>query len=324
MGKRSCVLLTVGLLSLGLYSGTHAESRDAPPIRAWLESGPPETRVDVLFVGDGYQRRHLTRSGKYWRDVGRYAKRLFQDAPFTWCKKMFNVRALFLESKDAGCIGSSKVENPQTTLKSKFSGGRFLGFGDPAALKACLEEAGPVDIVFVMVNTERYGGGGTVLRSIKVRGRPLPAPTFAARDTQSFLVAVHELGHSFAGLADEYVEQGKDSRYPLPKGDKDLRQANVTLARHIDPGSFETVAATAKWKHFLTLRGAKRWTWAYEGGYYRDRGVFRPFPRCRMNVLADPFCPVCAEALAKAIFETCSKAWDGAAYHKAHPLKAWR
>ena len=314
----------LAVLALPLLLGPARGEPDAPPIRTWLESGPPASHVDVLFVGDGYQRRHLSRSGKYWRDVNRYAKRFFEERPFAWCKKRFNVRALFVESEDAGCKGCSKVEEPDTALKSAFSGTRSLTFGDPAALQRFVEAAGAVDIVFVMVNAERYGGGGTTLPGILRRGRPLPAPTFSAQDTTSFLVAVHELGHSFAGLADEYEEAGKDGRYPLPEGGEDLDAPNVTLAAHIDRSSFERVAETAKWKRFLALRGAKRWIWAYEGGYYRARGVFRPFPRCMMNKLGDPFCPVCCEALAKAVFETCGVAWDEAAYDKAHPLELWR
>lgn len=312
------------LVTLPFLVGSARGEAEGPKIRSWLDSGSPESHVDVLFVGDGYQRRHLSRSGKYWRDVNRYAKRFFEERPFAWCRKRCNVRALFVESKDAGCKGSSKVDDPDTALKSAFSGTRSLRFGDPAALHRLVEGAGPTDIVFVMVNTERYGGGGTTLRSMPSRGRPLPAPTFSAQDTTSFLVAVHELGHSFARLADEYVEAGKDDRYPLPEGDRDLGYPNVTLASHIDRSSFESVAQSAKWKRFLALRGSKRWTWSYEGGYYRDRGVFRPFPRCMMNKLGDPFCPVCCEALARAVYETCGAAWDEAAYQKAHPLSLWR
>src|SRR5689334_10943134 len=74
-----------------------------PEQRVWLESGPREACVDVLFVGDGYTSKELARSGKYWKDVDRCSKRLFQDAPFSSCKAHFNVRALLLESKQTGC-----------------------------------------------------------------------------------------------------------------------------------------------------------------------------------------------------------------------------
>ncbi len=314
------------VLLLAVLPGVgHARNdEDGPVVKTWLESGPPESCVDLLFVGDGYQRRHLGRSGKYWRDVNRYAKRFFDEEPFSWCKKLFNVRAAFVVSEDAGCVGASREENPKTALSSRFIGDRFLTFRDAEALRKIVEAAGAVDVVFVMVNTERYGGGGTVLDAVKVRqGRPLPAPTFSARDTISFMIALHELGHSVADLADEYAEAAMVSRFPLPTDDSDLTSANVTLASHVDRTSFETVAKTVKWKRFLSLHGADRWSWVYEGGYYRESGVFHPFPRCMMNALGDPYCPVCCEAVAKALYEIAQRTWDPEDYDKAHPLRNW-
>lgn len=122
----------------------------------------------------------------------------------------------------------------------------------------------------------------------------------------------------------KYVEIQQEKRFPLPSGDENLSFANVTRATHLDRTSFDMVAATAKWKRFLSLRGANRWTWAYEGGYYRSRGVFRPFPRCMMNRLGDPYCPVCCEAMAKAIHAIAGKPWDQEPCDKAHPLRSWR
>ena len=186
-----------------------------------------------------------------------------------------------------------------------------------------MESAGPTDIVFVMVNTERYGGAGTVLETLHVRGRPLPAPTYAAQDTRSFLIAVHELGHSFADLDDEYADEDLHAAFPLPeKGD--LPEANVSLARAFERGSLEQLKATVKWKHFLDLPGAAKARWFHEGGYYREKGVYRPWPTCRMLVHEDPFCPVCCEEVAKAIHAACGLPWDDAAWHKAHPLSEWR
>jgi hypothetical protein len=177
--------------------------------------------------------------------------------------------------------------------------------------------------VFVMVNTERYGGAGTELAELMVRGRPLPAPTYAAQDTRSFLIAVHELGHSFADLDDEYADEDLHGSFPLPeKGD--IPEANVSLEREFERTSFERLKATVKWRHFLELPGAAKAKWFHEGGYYRERGVFRPWPTCRMRDHEDPFCPVCAEEIARTIHAACGLEWDDAAWHKAHPLSQWR
>lgn len=151
-----------------------------------------------------------------------------------------------------------------------------------------MKGAGAVDIAFVMVNTERYGGAGSVLSGREGRERPLPAPVFSAQDTTSFLIAIHELGHSFADPADEDVDAGSHRTISLPSNDIDLDEADVTLPNHVDRASFESIAATVKWGHFLALPGAKKHEWIHDGGYYRASGVLRPRERCGMRDHTDP------------------------------------
>lgn len=295
-------------------------------VKSWLESGPRESCVDVLFVGDGYVEKELAPgAGKFWKDVGRYSQRLFKDEPFLTYKSKFNVRAAFLQSTDRGCAESPEDASVHTALGSHFDSktGRLLVFRDSQRLKQVVEEAGGADLVFVMVNTERYGGAGTLLSEIRVGSRALPAPTFSAQDTASFLIAVHELGHSFADLADEYVDEPLVKRYPLPeKGD--IARPNATLARCVDASSWDSLAKSVKWSHFLALPDARKHKWLEEGAYYREKGVFRPWKTCRMLDHEDDFCPVCCEEVAKAIVTTCGEDWDDALWHKTHPLGKWR
>lgn len=316
------------LAVLALFAAVAAPLRaeePGPRVRKWLESGAPDKCVDVVFVGDGYVRGQLTDGGKYWHDVERYAKRFLEEAPFAWYRGRTNVSAVFVESAEEGC-GKDADAKPRTALRSHFdtAAGRLLAFGDAPALRAAVERAGEADIVFVMVNTERYGGAGTVLGDANVRGRPLPAPTFAAQDTTSFLIALHELGHSFAGLADEYADAKLVPQWPLPKDGKDLAEANVTLEAFVDPKSKTWLRPDTKWAHFAALAGGGGRRWAFEGGYYRDKGVFHPWSACRMERNADPYCPVCCEEVAKAIHAATGEPWDDAAWHAAHPLSLWR
>ncbi|HTF89517.1 MAG TPA: M64 family metallopeptidase [Planctomycetota bacterium] len=292
--------------------------------RIWLESGPRESSVDILFIGDGYSAKELARVGKYWKDVERCSKRLFQDEPFSSSKGRFNVRALFVESKQTGCDQSADKDEVDTALDCRFDtrDGRLLAFKNSERLKELVLKSGQTDIVFVMVNTERYGGAGTELSEILVRDRALPAPTYAAQDTRSFLIALHELGHSFADLDDEYVDDQMHKSFPLPeKGD--FEEANVSLGASFERGSFERLKATVKWRHFLDLPGAAKEKWFHEGGFFRERGVFRPWPNCRMRENEQQFCPICSEEVAKAIQSACGMNWDDAAWHKAHPLTEW-
>jgi IgA Peptidase M64 len=317
----------LGVLALVAAAGVASpDPAKRPQVRTWLESGPSASCVDVVFVGDGYQRKHFAPTGKYWTDVKRYASRLLEEAPFAWYRDRFNVRAVFLESEDEGCDAAPGRDTARTALDSAFdtADGRLLAFGSEPALARALEGAGEVDIAFVMVNTERYGGAGSVLRSVEVRGRPLPAPTFSARDTPSFLIAVHELGHSFATLGDEYADPETAKNHPLPEDGGDIPCPNLTLATRLDTTDAASLARTVKWSHFLALPGAKKHKWVHEGGFFRETGVFRPWPRCRMRASEDPFCPICCEEMAKAITTACGLSWDDAAFHRDHPLSWWR
>ena len=183
--------------------------------------------------------------------------------------------------------------------------------------------AGEVDIVFVMVNTERYGGAGTVLRSVIVRSRALPAPTFAAQDAPSFVIATHELGHRFSDLADEYVDPGVAGNYPVPD-EGDLDDTNVTLLRCVDTTSRESFKQSVKWAHFFDLPGGDQPPWQFEGAYYRAKGIIRPWSVCMMHAHGEPFCPVCCEEMTKSILAACGETFGDAECHKARPLKLWR
>ena len=318
------LLLSVAVLvgSSGPHSAWPKDTK--PKVRVWKEATAAGSRVDVLFVPDGYQRKHLAR--KFWKDVGRYGKRLLKVKPFSDYKDRFQIAGIYLESKDAGCDPDRFGDEVDTALDCHFDspGGRLLLFRDRKALQAAVGQVPGVDIAFVMVNTERFGGGGAVLPSITHKGWPLPAPVFSAQDTRSFQTALHELGHSMARLADEYIDTNAMNSYPFPEDDADLPYANVTRTNHIDIQSFEKVRETAKWRRFLDLRGAKKHRWAHEGGYFRARGVYRPWPRCKMRVVDDDFCPVCCMEMARAIHRMCDEPFDEDVWLKANPLRQWR
>jgi hypothetical protein len=319
-------LQAIGFLAaLALGGPALSEDGEVLRVRMWRESGPPEKCVDVLFVGDGYQPKHLTRTGKFWRDVERYATRFLKEKPFSDHPKLFNIAGLYLASKEPGC-DDGPVDEIDTVLDCRFDApdGRLLVFHDRAALVGALRHAPDTDVVLVMVNTERFGGAGAVLHEIERHGRHLPSPVFSAQDTRSFQIALHELGHSLADLADEYEDPAAAAHYAWPEGDTDLPYVNVTREMHLDRASFEAIRRTAKWKRFLEMRGAERHEWAHEGGYFRATGVFRPWERCKMRASDDPFCPVCCLEVAKAVHRYAGAPFDEAAWYDANPLRLWK
>jgi hypothetical protein len=312
-------------LLVAFPASPQAPSKDVPKVKVVRESGPSESCVDVLFVGDGYVEEDLAEGGKYWKDVQRCTTGLFKIRPISDYADKFNVRALMLASQDRGCDLAPDQEKVHTALECHLDkpDGRFLVFKDAARLKALVEANSPVDIVFVMVNTEIFGGTGFVLDDLKVRGKPCPAPTFSAHSNGSFLSAAHELGHSLAGLADEYADDDSTPNICWPLYNGDLGEPNVSVTRFIDSKSFESRAATAKWRHFMKLPGAEQWPWVHFGGNHQRYGVVRPWATCLMRDSVSPFCPICCEEMAKAIQEVCGIPWDDAAWHETHPLSMW-
>src|SRR5262245_64565441 len=134
-------MLVISMALTLVSQGQGAGKGKAPELRPWLESGAREACVDVLFVGDGYTSKELGRSGKYWKDVERCSKRLFQDEPFASYKARFNVRALFVESEEEGCDPAQGEDEANTALDSSFDtkDGRLLTFEDSGQLKQLVE-----------------------------------------------------------------------------------------------------------------------------------------------------------------------------------------
>jgi hypothetical protein len=291
-------------------------------VRAYLDSGPEENCFDLVLVGDGYLQSDLD-DGTYWKDVERVASGIVAATPFCWYRSSVNVRAVFLPSQCRGCDIDAKEDRVGTALDSTFADrtDRTMIVRDVAALREALRGAGDADAVLVMVNTPHYGG--TAGHNATQMGRlGFRFAVFASQDPSAAGIALHELGHSLASLADEYVSPSDAERRPLPeKGD--ILPMNVQVDSSLDRTSRQTLARTAKWGRFLALPGADAHAWAHEGGYYRETGTWRPWPRCRMEDHDDPFCPVCCEQVAKAICRHSRRPWDEAAYHRAHPLSLW-
>lgn len=319
------LLLTLILASLPAATASDAEAaRPSPPLRTWLQPEAPGGTVDVLLVGDGYVESDLAEDGLFWGDVERFGTTLLEQLPFRSFRERFRIRATMLASKDPGCDPSPVLDEADTALETYFDSptGRVLKFRRADYLAELARSAGEVDIVFVMVNTDRYGGSGSVLPDLLVRGRPCSAPVFATRTPEGIHIALHELGHSFAGLTDEYADPPMQRRYRLPWR-RDIAHPNATRKGQFDASSRESLRGTLKWAHFLDLPGAENHSWLHEGAYYRDRDCYRAWATCKMRSSRDPYCPVCCEQMARSLAEACDEAWDAARYHREHPLSLW-
>lgn len=170
-----------------------AERGPGGTVHSVLENGPPTEKVDLVLVGEGYTEAEAR---KFLADVERLTARLFSTEPFRSRKGDFNVRAVHVPSEVSGVsrphVGQYR-RTPLSTEYNIFDSERYLLTLDNRALREALSGV-PYEFVEILVNEKQYGGGGIFNFQSTV-----------AVDTDfADYVFVHEFGHHFAGLADEY------------------------------------------------------------------------------------------------------------------------
>ena len=305
-----------------------------PHVAAIVENGPPSAKVDIAILGDGYA---ATDMEKFRRDAARFTDDLFRTHPFRERKQDFNVWRVDVVSEESGIDMPGRGVWKRHALGARydtFGSARYVLTEDNRALRDAAAAA-PYDFLCILVNGSRYGGGGIF---------NLYATTYTDEQTpdqqwQMDYVFVHEFGHSFAGLADEY--------YTSSTGYNDFYLAgvepwepNITAA---------TGAASLKWRALLTpgiplptpwgkvaydsleaVRGkldrlaadyyVKREPLVreearilaacpyrgevglFEGAGYVAKGLYRPSVDCRMFSLSlADFDPVCSAAITRMI-----------------------
>jgi hypothetical protein len=163
--------------------------------RVWpvFESGPAAEKVDLLIIGEGYTAAEMP---KFHRDVRRLLPALFAEEPFKSRRSDFNVRALDLPSATSGVNRANAGVFRRTPISAEyniFDSERYVLTFDNRALRDAASAA-PYEFIEILVNEKTYGGGGI-----------FNAQATASVDSAfSPYVFVHEFGHHFAALADEY------------------------------------------------------------------------------------------------------------------------
>lgn len=157
------------------------------------KSGDPADKVDFLILGDGYT---AAERGKFEKDARRLLEILFAASPYKEHRKDFNVWALCPAAQESGISRPSTgvhLASPLGTSYDAFGSERYVLTFDNRSLRNVAQFA-PYEFIEIITNSRTYGGGGIYgLYS-----------TVAADSEQAPYVFVHEFGHHFAGLADEY------------------------------------------------------------------------------------------------------------------------
>ncbi len=252
-------------------------------------SGDPHTSLDIAFVAEGYTREEM---GKFRSDVRRMADIMFSELPFDKYRERINIWAIEAPSQESGTDVPGEGIYVNTVLSSSyytFDVDRYLTTQDIREVND-YAAAAPHDQIVVLINSPRYGGGGVY--------NYYSAVTADHQNTPQ--VFIHEFGHGFAGLADEYYssEVAYEEYYPL---DVEPWEPNITTRVNFD----------AKWKDLIARSvpvptpNTKKYigvTGLFEGGGYSAKGIYRPSYDCRMKSnQAETFCEVCQRAIEQMI-----------------------
>lgn len=255
------------------------------PVEQLVNNGKPEHMLDITFIAEGYTASEMK---KFCADVKAMYDYLVQQEPFTRYKDKINIWAVESPSEQSG------PDNPGKNIWNRTPvGTTFYTFGTDRYLttlkfKSVMDVAAnaPGDIVYILVNSTEYGGGGVYNHyNVSTSGHSLSDKVF-----------VHEFGHGLAGLGDEYY--GSEVAYSdfYPKGVEPWEPNLTTLANFdskwknmIEPG---TPIPTPNDEQYRSKVGV------FEGGGYVSKGVYRPSYNCRMKSNeAKGFCPVCVRAI---------------------------
>jgi hypothetical protein len=196
------------------------------PIRV---SGPSPQKVDLLIIGDGYTQAEMN---KFEADARRLSQHLFEVSPFRERAADFNVWALAVPTVESGVSRPSSGVHHASPLGTRydiFGSERYVLTLDNRALRDIAQHA-PYEFIEILVNNDTYGGGG-------IFGQ---FSTAAAGNDWANYLFVHEFGHHFAGLADEYYTSPVS--YQSSANRMEPWEPNVTALR--DP-------ATLKWKQHV-------------------------------------------------------------------------
>lgn len=278
------------------------------PHRYIMKNGSSADCVDIALVAEGYTEAD---SAKFLLDAQRAVDAIFTHEPFQSLKDRFNVIAVQAVSEEQSPTIPRKGEWHDTAVGTHydtFYSNRYLMSEDVHHLYDLLAGI-PFDQVIVLVNADTYGGGG-IFNQLTIS--TTDHPTFKN-------VLVHEFGHGYGGLADEYFyDDGFVPFYPLDTEPwepnittlvdfdskwKDMVPAGTQVPTPPDPNipSLREIFRNKDKKGMELLNACTQKVGVFEGGGYTSKGVYRPVQECRMKINeVENFCPVCTRAIIRA------------------------
>lgn len=260
-----------------------------------LYNGNPNEKVDIVVIPEGYTQNEME---KFNSDLQKFANHLFNSSPYKENKNNFNIWAVKAPSEESGTdipqqnIWKNTIVN---TSFYTFDTERYLMTEDNKTLRDLASNV-PYDLIYIMVNTAKYGGGA-IYNHYSV---------CAADNEHLEYLIVHEFGHGFAGLGDEYYTS-QVSYEEFYRQDVEPWERNLTTL----------VDFNFKWKNLIEKdtpiptppsEEYKNKVGVFEGGGYVPKGVYRPMMDCTMKSRSiNNFCVVCKKTIQDVINYYCEK-----------------
>ena len=260
----------------------------AEPVVPVRQNGPAENRIGMAILGDGYTASEL---GKYATDVDLLVKALFEQPPYSTYAAYFNVYRVDVTSNESGADHPERGQTRDTALGATYNCGgiqRVICINNSLANAAAARSLPPTgrDIILVLVNDAEYGGSGGPI-------------SVASTHRDVVELVLHEGGHSFGLLGDEYEQQpptcANSIEPPETNVAREIGRNDIKWSRWIDAGTaLPTTGTTA------AVVGA------YQGAKYCPAGLYRPTFDSKMRSLFRPFEQVNTEQLIRRIYNLVS------------------
>jgi hypothetical protein len=272
--KNTCLFI---LMLLGAKLGAQGFTMDT-----LLWNGPADKRINVVILGDGYQEVELN---KFVADAKAFSGALFKSSPFKEYAQYFNIVAIRVPSQESGAshpgtaTDVTEPAHPVSTVNNFFGSTfdafnihRLLVVGKTSAIFTVLANQFPnYDQIIMLVNSPHYGGSGGQIATSSLHS--------SANE-----IAIHELGHSFARLKDEYYAGDVYSAEAINM----TQETNETLVR---------------WKNWMNFQGVGIYQHCCGGNSGK---WYRPHQNCKMRALNQNFCPICVEGTIERIHDLVS------------------
>ena len=259
-------------------------------VRTLEDNGPPSGTVDIVILGDGYRQDQIH---KLRDDARRFVDLFFDTEPFRSRRSDFNISLIETVSRESGVDDPREGTYRDNLLGLSFNSLDIDRYMLTLSNKIVREIAGavPYDQVIILANAEKYGGGGIF---------NLYSTCISDNEYDGY-VFIHEFGHAFAGLGDEYYTSAVTYNDMYPRGVEPwepnmtalLDTMNVKWGDLVREG---TPVPTPDDSTYNDVVGC------FEGAGYSAKGLYRPCRDCRMfsKGLAD-FCPVCRRAIERMV-----------------------